>query len=127
MFKHVALGRMSGTSSPVHVFCEQHCRCTCPRTYSHPAKLVVLAPQNDMDLEPLNLGMIAAYYYITYTTIELFSSSLTARTKLKVRELSVWESTYSCSLQFMHTHLGTHGCPQHQITVLSKLSQPGSD
>ena len=38
-----------------------------------------------MDLEPLNLGMIAAYYYITYTTIELFSSSLTARTKLKVR------------------------------------------
>ena len=36
-----------------------------------------------MDLSPLNLGMIAAYYYISYTTIELFSSSLTARTKLK--------------------------------------------
>lgn len=48
--------------------------------------------QNDMDLEPLNLGMIAAYYYITYTTIELFSSSLTARTKLKVREAAPWES-----------------------------------
>jgi hypothetical protein len=29
--------------------------------------------------------MISAYYYITYTTIELFSSSLTAKTKLKVR------------------------------------------
>ena len=28
--------------------------------------------------------MISAYYYITYTTIELFSSSLTAKTKLKV-------------------------------------------
>ena len=26
----------------------------------------------------------AAYYYITYTTIELFASSLTAKTKLKV-------------------------------------------
>lgn len=36
-----------------------------------------------MDLEALNLGMIAAYYYISYTTIELFSSSLTAKTKLK--------------------------------------------
>ncbi len=41
-----------------------------------------------MDLEPLNLGMIAAYYYITYTTIELFSSSLTAKTKTKARHLS---------------------------------------
>ena len=36
-----------------------------------------------MDLAPLNLGMIAAYYYITYTTIELFAQSLTAKTKTK--------------------------------------------
>ncbi len=45
-----------------------------------------------MDLEPLNLGMIAAYYYITYTTIELFASSLTAKTKTKVRlsSASAW-------------------------------------
>jgi Sec63 Brl domain len=50
---------------------------------------VIPITQNDMDLEPLNLGMIAAYYYITYTTIELFSSSLTARTKLKVGPLSL--------------------------------------
>ena len=28
-----------------------------------------------MDTAPLNLGMIAAYYYINYTTIELFSMS----------------------------------------------------
>eukprot|EP00850_Spirogloea_muscicola_P007775 SM000040S14787 [mRNA] locus=s40:365737:377479:+ [translate_table: standard] len=42
-----------------------------------------LSVEDDMDLSPLNLGMIAAYYYITYTTIELFSSSLTAKTKLK--------------------------------------------
>lgn len=39
--------------------------------------------ENDMDLGPLNLGIIASYYYISYTTMELFSSSLTARTKLK--------------------------------------------
>lgn len=38
-----------------------------------------------MDVSPLNLGMIAAYYYITYTTIELFANSLTAKTKLKAR------------------------------------------
>ena len=44
----------------------------------------LIAIEDDMDLEPLNLGMIAAYYYIAYTTIELFASSLTAKTKLKV-------------------------------------------
>ena len=33
------------------------------------------------DVGPLNLGMIASYYYIRYTTIELFSSSLQASTK----------------------------------------------
>jgi hypothetical protein len=32
----------------------------------------------------LNLGMIAAYYYIRYTTIELFNSSLNEKTKIKV-------------------------------------------
>eukprot|EP00164_Ancoracysta_twista_P005304 GFYU01007260.1.p1 GENE.GFYU01007260.1~~GFYU01007260.1.p1 ORF type:complete len:2145 (-),score=864.44 GFYU01007260.1:262-6696(-) len=39
--------------------------------------------EDEMDLSPLNLGMIAAYYYIKYTSIELFSGSLTASTKLK--------------------------------------------
>eukprot|EP00607_Mallomonas_marina_P009084 CAMPEP_0182419832 /NCGR_PEP_ID=MMETSP1167-20130531/4187_1 /TAXON_ID=2988 /ORGANISM="Mallomonas Sp, Strain CCMP3275" /LENGTH=663 /DNA_ID=CAMNT_0024594943 /DNA_START=1322 /DNA_END=3313 /DNA_ORIENTATION=- len=39
--------------------------------------------EDDMDLAPLNLGMIASYYYIQYTTVELFASSLTAKTKIK--------------------------------------------
>lgn len=39
--------------------------------------------EEDMDLGPLNLGMIASYYYISYTTIERFSSSLTSKTKMK--------------------------------------------
>ena len=36
-----------------------------------------------VSLSPLNLGMIAAYYNVSYTTIELFSASLGAKTKLK--------------------------------------------
>lgn len=36
-----------------------------------------------MDLAPLNLGMIASYYYITYTTIGLFANSLTPKTKVR--------------------------------------------
>ncbi|XP_002165482.2 U5 small nuclear ribonucleoprotein 200 kDa helicase isoform X1 [Hydra vulgaris] len=39
--------------------------------------------EDEMNVTPLNLGMIAAYYYINYTTIELFSVSLSAKTKLK--------------------------------------------
>nr|XP_009758634.1 PREDICTED: U5 small nuclear ribonucleoprotein 200 kDa helicase-like [Nicotiana sylvestris] len=39
--------------------------------------------EDDFFLLPLNLGMIASYYYISYTTIERFSSSLTSKTKLK--------------------------------------------
>ncbi|RWR94339.1 DExH-box ATP-dependent RNA helicase DExH12-like protein [Cinnamomum micranthum f. kanehirae] len=37
----------------------------------------------DMYLSPSNLGRIASYYYIGYTTIERFSSSLTLKTKIK--------------------------------------------
>ena len=36
------------------------------------------------DVQSLNLGMISAYYYIRYTTIELFNSSLNEKTKIKV-------------------------------------------
>jgi pre-mRNA-splicing helicase BRR2 len=42
-----------------------------------------IAIENDMDITPLNLGMIAAYYYINYSTIELFSMSLNAKTKIR--------------------------------------------
>ena len=31
-----------------------------------------IAIEEEMDLSPLNLGMIAAYYYINYTTIGEF-------------------------------------------------------
>jgi pre-mRNA-splicing helicase BRR2 len=44
------------------------------------AKCIV---EDDSDLKAVNLGIIAAYYYIRYTTIELFNYSLTKTTKLK--------------------------------------------
>ncbi|XP_071827411.1 U5 small nuclear ribonucleoprotein 200 kDa helicase-like isoform X1 [Apostichopus japonicus] len=39
--------------------------------------------EDEMEINPLNLGMIAAYYYINYTTIESFSMSLNNKTKIK--------------------------------------------
>lgn len=41
-----------------------------------------IALEDDTDLSALNLGMIAAYYYIKYTTVELFSSGLKPKIKL---------------------------------------------
>ena len=43
----------------------------------------IASDEDEMDVSPLNLGMIAAYYYIHYVTIEIFSMSLTAGTKLR--------------------------------------------
>jgi pre-mRNA-splicing helicase BRR2 len=43
----------------------------------------VIAVEDDMDLEALNLGMIGAYYYIAYTTVELFAASVGPKTKVK--------------------------------------------
>nr|VDD21539.1 unnamed protein product [Brassica oleracea] len=39
--------------------------------------------EDEMDLSALNLGMISSYYYISYTTIERFSSLLSSKTKMK--------------------------------------------
>ncbi|KAK2712756.1 U5 small nuclear ribonucleoprotein 200 kDa helicase-like [Artemia franciscana] len=39
--------------------------------------------EDEIDVSALNLGMIAAYYYINYTTIELFSMSLNNKTKIR--------------------------------------------
>jgi pre-mRNA-splicing helicase BRR2 len=45
------------------------------------AKMIAL--EDETELSPLNLGMIATYYYIHYTTVEIFSRSLQKKTKLK--------------------------------------------
>ena len=38
--------------------------------------------EDDMNTVPLNLGMIAAYYYINYATIKLLSLSLINKTEI---------------------------------------------
>ncbi|KAF8328166.1 Sec63-domain-containing protein [Cantharellus anzutake] len=42
-----------------------------------------IAIEDEMDVSALNLGMIAAYYNISYVTVEVFSMSLKEKTKLK--------------------------------------------
>jgi pre-mRNA-splicing helicase BRR2 len=37
----------------------------------------------DGEISPLNLGMIAAYYYVQYKTIDIIASSVTAKTKIR--------------------------------------------
>lgn len=39
--------------------------------------------EDEMALSPLNLGLIAAYYYVGYASLEVFASSLGAKTKLR--------------------------------------------
>jgi pre-mRNA-splicing helicase BRR2 len=43
----------------------------------------ILAVEDEMDILPMNQAMIAAYYNITWTTLQTFTLSLTAKTKLK--------------------------------------------
>ncbi|MCL7022186.1 hypothetical protein MKW94_029915 [Papaver nudicaule] len=42
-----------------------------------------LTVEEEFDLSPLNLGMIASYYCLSYTTMERFNLSLTSTTKIK--------------------------------------------
>jgi pre-mRNA-splicing helicase BRR2 len=59
--------------------------------------------EEDVDVAPLNLGMIAGYYYIRYTTLELFSSSLADKTKMKgLVEILCSASEYE-DLEIRHT------------------------
>ncbi|KIY53142.1 putative RNA helicase [Fistulina hepatica ATCC 64428] len=45
------------------------------------SKCIVI--EDEMDVSALNLGMIAAYYNISYVTVEVYTLSLKERTKLK--------------------------------------------
>lgn len=71
---------MAGTS---HRHLSDHLSELVESTLSDLERAKAVSIEDDMDVAPLNLGMIAAYYRITYTTIELFASSLAAKTKTK--------------------------------------------
>mmetsp|Transcript_2687 Transcript_2687/g.8111 ORF Transcript_2687/g.8111 Transcript_2687/m.8111 type:complete len:460 (+) Transcript_2687:3-1382(+) len=43
----------------------------------------IAVDDNDMDLSPLNFGMIASHYYVQHTTIKLFAANLRAQSKLR--------------------------------------------
>ncbi|KAK0556085.1 Pre-mRNA-splicing helicase BRR2 [Tilletia horrida] len=42
-----------------------------------------IAIEDEMDVSPLNLGMIASFYNISYVTIDVFNMSLKERTKMR--------------------------------------------
>ena len=71
---------LTGTS---HRHLSDHLSDLVERVLSDLEQSKCIACEDDSQLVPLNLGMIAGYYYISYTTMELFAASLTAKTKLK--------------------------------------------
>lgn len=72
-----------------------------------------LAVEEDIELSPLNLGMISSYYYLRYTTIELFSASISAKTKVKgVVEILASSSEFS--------HLAIRQGEDQQLRKLAK-------
>lgn len=46
------------------------------------AKVIAIDEDTD-ELEPLNMAMISSYYYVAYTTMELFDKNITEKTKLR--------------------------------------------
>jgi len=69
--------------------------------------------EEEIDVSPINLGMIAAYYYINYRTIELFSKTLTVKTK--IRSLL---DIISSAAEFEHIPIR-----YHEEQALKQLSQ----
>ncbi len=52
-------------------------------TLSDLASSNCIAVEDESEVSPLNLGMIAAFYYLKHTTVDTFNRSLTAKVKLK--------------------------------------------
>lgn len=60
--------------------------------------------EDEMDVAPLNLGMIAAYYYINYTTIGVFhSTNITLAEDLLLPDYIVIVIDPSCLKLFFFT------------------------
>jgi len=79
------------------------------------SKCVALDEETN-DLAAQNLGMIAAFYYLRYTTVEVFAHSLTARTKLRGLLEILCAATEYDSLLIRH----------QEENVLRKVGPPGA-
>ena len=85
---------------------QQPCVHPLPNTYTTTkpppkSQAKMLEVEEEVNLVPLNLGMIAAYYYVQYATVELFASSVTAKTKVRA-----WPQAL---LPYLATHSPVHG------------------
>jgi pre-mRNA-splicing helicase BRR2 len=79
---------------------------------------------DEQELSALNLGMIAAYYYIKYTTVELFSSSLNKKSKLRgLLEIMSSASEFE-SIQVRHREDYALRKLAHHLPL--KISDPGT-
>lgn len=72
-----------GLQGVTHRHLSDHLSELVEKTLSDLEQAKCVAVEDEMDTLPLNLGMIAAYYYINYATIELFSLSLNSKTKIR--------------------------------------------
>jgi len=71
---------LQGTS---HAYLSDHLSELVENTLDDLQQSKCISIEDDTDLAPLNLGMIASYYYLRYTTVEIFSQSLKKKSKLK--------------------------------------------
>lgn len=84
LYRRMALNpNYYGLSGTTHRHLSDHLSELVENTINDLTQSKCILVEDDMDLSALNLGMIAAYYYVTYLTIEMFGMSLTATTKLR--------------------------------------------
>ncbi|KAF8820499.1 putative activating signal cointegrator 1 complex subunit 3 [Cardiosporidium cionae] len=79
--------------------------------------------EEDLDLQPLNLGLISAFYYIKYTTIETFNRSLWNTAKRK----SILEILSAASEFDMVTLRAGEEVPLEMLARNLGLKFPGKD
>lgn len=72
-----------GLSGTTHRHLSDHLSELVENTLNDLQETKCITIEDEMDVSPLNLGMIAAYYNINYTTVDMFSVSLKSSTKLK--------------------------------------------
>ena len=82
---------------------------------------------DDMDVSALNLGIVAAYYGVACATVELFSTALTPRTRVRgLLEILAAAAEYDAVPVRHHEQAALQRAAQHQPCPLPALSRSGS-